>query len=179
MCRRRYRRWLWRRCLPVLLAPGLLAEAAEPDPPAPTEADAQTLSVEEVLANPLGDGDYAESRRCLSTSRYRRIEIVTDQALAFVGRGDTVWLNQLPHRCHGLRRDMVLVVEQSSMRVCARDRVRGLARASTAVGTATCPLGAFRPLPRENFDAMRDALVAAHRNRTVARTKRSAPGDDG
>ena len=156
-----------------------MAGAAERDPPASTEADAGPLSVEEVLANPLADGDYAESRRCLATSRYRRIEIVTDQALAFVGRGDTVWLNLLPHRCHGLRRDMVLVVEQSSMRVCARDRVRGLARASTAVGTATCPLGPFRPLPRENFDAMRDALVAAHRNRTVARTKRSAPGDGG
>ena len=179
MRRRPFRCWLWRHWLPMVLAPGLLAEAAEPDPPASTDADAQTLSVEEVLANPLGDGDYAESRRCLATSRYRRIEIVTDQALAFVGRGDTVWLNLLPHRCHGLRRDMVLVVEQSSLRVCARDRVRGLARASTAVGTATCPLGAFRPLPRENFDAMRDALVAAHRNRTVARTKRSAPGDGG
>ena len=146
--------------------------------------------MEEVLANPLSDADYAESRRCLATSRYRRIEIVTDQALAFVGRGDTVWLNLLPHRCHGLRPDMVLIVEQSSMRVCARDRVLGLARASTvagvrrrtttidAVGTATCPLGTFRSLPQENFAAVRDALIAARRNRTVARTKRSAPAED-
>ena len=171
-------RWLSQCGSPVFLAAAVVAGAAERGPPG-TEADAGLLSVEEVLANPLADGDYAESRRCLATSRYRRIEIVTDQALAFVGRGDTVWLNPLPHRCHGLRRVMVLVVEQSSMRVCARDRVRGLARASTAVGTATCPLGPFRSLPRENFDAMRDALVAAHRNRTVARTKRSAPGDGG
>ena len=138
------------------------AEAAGAEPDVPT--------VEEVLAAPLADRDYSQSRRCLATNRYRRIDIVTDQALVFVGRGDTVWLNMLPYRCHGLRRDMVLVLEQSSMRVCARDRLRGLARSSAEPATAACALGQFQPLARENLAAMRDALVAARRNRTVART---------
>ena len=171
-------RWRLIRWPPALAAPAMawlvLGGAASPGetpaPPAP-------LTVEEVLANPLADGDYAQSRRCLANSRYRRIDVITDQALAFVGRGDTVWLNILPHRCHGLRQNMVLAVEQTGMRVCSRDRIRGLARASTQVVTGACALGPFQSLPQENFDAVRDALVAAHRNRTVAKTRRSAPED--
>lgn len=157
-------------CVPLGAAKRAPTPAETPTPPEP-------LTVEEVLANPLGDADYAQSRRCLANARYRRIDIITDEALAFIGRGDTVWLNMLPHRCHGLRQDMVLAVEQSSMRVCARDRIRGLARVSAQVATSACALGPFQPLPRENFEAVRDALVAAHRNRAVAKTKRSAPAD--
>ena len=153
----------------------LAAGAVAGDAHSPKDADAAATepdvpTVEEVLAAPLADRDYSQSRRCLATNRYRRIDIVTDQALVFIGRGDTVWLNMLPYRCHGLRRDMVLVLEQSSMRVCSRDRLRGLARSSAEPATAACALGQFQPLARENLAAMRDALIAARRNRTVART---------
>lgn len=171
--------WPWR-VLAIGAATWLAMPAAAKD--AETAADSSDAppdipTVEEVLAAPLADRDYSQSRRCLSKNRYRRIDIVTDQALVFVGRGDTVWLNMLPYRCHGLRRDMVLVLEQSSMRACARDRLRGLARSSAEPATTACALGQFQPLPKENFDAMRDALIAARRNRTVARTK--GAGEDG
>lgn len=171
------RRARWPAAAALAVAWLLLAAATSETSPEETPAPPDPLTVEEVLANPLVDGDYAQSRRCLATARYRRIDVLTDQALAFVGRGDTVWLNVLPHRCHGLREDMVLAVEHRSMRICDRDRVRGLARTSGQLATGTCALGRFHPLPRENFDAVRDALVAAHRNRIVAKTKRSAPAE--
>lgn len=131
------------------------------------------LTAEEILANPLQDSDYAQTTRCLSTARYRRVEIVNSQALAFHGRGDDVWLNMLHRRCIGLRKDMILSIEQTSLRVCARDRVKGMSRNSYEAA-AVCSLGRFQRLSKPGFDAMRDALLAGERNLTVARTLRSA-----
>lgn len=132
------------------------------------------LTAEEILANPLQDSDYARTTRCLSTVRYRRVEIINSHALAFHGRGDDVWLNVLHQRCIGLRKDMILSIEQTSLRVCARDRVKGMSRSSFEAVGAACLLGRFQYVPRPQFDAMRDALLAGARNLTVGRTLRSA-----
>lgn len=132
------------------------------------------LSAEEILANPLQDSDYAKTTRCLSTARYRRVEIVNSQALAFHGRGDDVWLNMLHRRCIGLRKDMILSIEQTSLRVCARDRVKGMSRNSFEAAGAVCSLGRFQRVSKPAFDAMRAALLAGESNLTVARTLRSA-----
>lgn len=139
----------------------------------------EEITVEEVLANPLDDRAYANTQRCLSTARYRRIDIIADRALVFYGRGDDAWLNVLPYRCRGLRRDMILSIEQSNFRVCALDRFKGLPRASSQMATTVCALGEFERLSHDQVESRRDALLAQGRNRTVARTLRSAKGDSG
>ena len=162
-----------RRCAALLtlaaaaVTPGALAERARDE--------AAPLTAEQVLANPLDESAYERKARCLATARYRRVEIIGDTALVFHGRGEDVWLNMLPRRCIGLRRDMVLAIEQSNLRVCARDRFRGLTRGNFEMSTAACLLGEFEHLERDQLDAKRDALVAERANRTVRRTRRSAP----
>ena len=155
--------------LAVLTVGGLaiVAEAGE-------RGENEEVTVEEVLANPLDDDAYANTKRCLSTARYRRIDIVGDRALVFYGRGDDAWLNMLPYRCRGLRSDMMLAIEQSNFRVCALDRFKGLPRGSTQLGTTVCALGEFERLSHDEVELRRDALLARQRNRTVAKTIRSA-----
>ena len=149
------------------------ADVVPADVDAGIDADAD-ITVEEVLANPLDDSAYANTTRCLATTRYRRIDIVGDAALLFYGRGDDAWLNVLPFRCPGLRSDMVLSIEQSNFRVCAMNRFRGLPRGTVQVGTGVCSLGAFERLSHEQARSRRFALLAEQRSRVVKKTIRAA-----
>ena len=148
---------------------GALAANREAEEP----TDDAAITAEQILANPLEESAYAHKDRCLATARYRRIEIVGNMALAFHGRGDNLWLNVLPRRCPGLRANMVLVLEQSSLRICARDQFRGISPGNSAIRTSICTLGTFEQMTPEHFHAMRDALIAQQNTKTTARTVRA------
>ena len=159
------------KALPMLL----VAAVAVPAPVGAGESAPDAVpSAEEVLANPLDDAAYADEQRCLATARYRRVDIESDRFLVFRGRGERAWINVLPRRCPGLRRDMVLAIEMRSARVCARDQFRGLPRLGTETGTSFCILGAFKPVAVEHLDAIRRALRDGHANPIVAKTVRSS-----
>ncbi len=143
-------------------------EARDPEP---------QMTAEEILANPLSEEAYEQSSRCLSTGRYRRIEVMNNQILIFHGRGDNMWLNILPNRCMGLQPDMILEIEKRGMRLCARDQFRGLARLRPDGSSMPCTLGEFHSMRTENVTAIRDALEAGHKTTTVDRTVRSAGRD--
>ena len=132
------------------------------------------LTAQEILANPLDDDAYSNTTRCLATVRYRRIDILSERALVFQGRGGVAWLNVLPRRCPGLRPDMALVIEQPHFRVCAMNRFRGLSQGSVELGSSFCILGRFERMTMEQVRARTDALLAEQRNRVVDRTIRSA-----
>lgn len=132
------------------------------------------LTAQEILANPLDDDAYSNTTRCLATVRYRRIDILSERALVFQGRGGVAWLNVLPRRCPGLRPDMALIIEQPHFRVCAMNRFRGLSQGSVELGSSFCTLGRFERMTMEQVRARTDALLAEQRNRVVGRTIRSA-----
>ena len=156
----------------AVLAATLLAYAAA-DERTVDAPDGDGLTAQEVLANPLDEQAYSNTTRCLAVSRYRRVEIVGDRALVFHGRGDDAWLNVLPRRCAGLRPNMVLAFEQSALRVCALDRFTALPRGASGFTTSICSLGSFEHMTAEQVRARSEALLAAQRNRVVARTRRS------
>ena len=148
-------------------ASGENAEQAE-NPPA------AKITPEEILANPLGADAYQQSSRCLSSGKYRRVEVVNHQVLIFHGRGSEMWLNILPNRCLGLQPDMVLSFEKRGMRLCERDQFRGVPRFRPETSSMPCALGMFHATHPDNVAAMRDALKANQRTKTVGRTVRSA-----
>lgn len=160
---------------------GLLAAACTAAVSAEKEDEAQDaeprITAEEILANPLGEEAYEQSSRCLSTGKYRRVEVMNNQILVFHGRGDNMWLNILPSRCMGLQPDMILEIEKRGMRLCARDQFRGLPRFRPDGSSMPCTLGEFHPTRPENVTAIRDALEAGHKTTTVDRTVRSAGRD--
>ena len=156
--------------------------SADERPTSPAKEDASrrgsdeepALTAQEILANPLDDDAYSNTTRCLATVRYRRIDILSERALVFQGRGGVAWLNLLPRRCPGLRPDMALIIEQPHFRVCAMNRFRGLSQGSVELGSSFCTLGRFERMTMEQVRARTDALLAEQRNRVVRRTIRSA-----
>ena len=130
------------------------------------------LTAEEILANPLDEPAYSNTVRCLGTARHRRVEIIGNSALIFHGRRGDAWLNVLPRRCPGLRPDMVLVIEQEGLRLCALDRFSALPRGG-GMAIAFCSLGSFEHMTTEQAQVRSDALLAAQRSRMAARTLRS------
>ena len=150
-------------CIAVAMAAAVAGETStDAIPPA-----------EEILANPLDDAAYSSNRRCLSVGRYRQVDILNSQTLVFRGRGNRAWVNVLPRRCVGLRRDMILAIERRGPRICSRDQFRAMPRVGAAVGTAFCSLGMFRPVDADNLGAIEGALEARHDNKVVTDTVRS------
>ena len=149
----------------IVAAPAVVTAAEESD---------VIPTAEEILANPLDDSAYVDDVRCLAVGRYRQVDILNDRALVFRGRGGRAWINLLPRRCPGLRRDMVLAIETRGSRICSRDQFRGMPRIGPEAATGFCSLGTFRPVEADNLDAIRDALRARSANRTVTKTVRSS-----
>jgi hypothetical protein len=162
---------------PALLGAWLPAAAAGGDP----ELEA---SVREILARPV-DGDLEpQGQRCLARARFGGVEIMDDQRIVFVGRGDQLWLNQLRTPCFGLRPGMTIEMQGDGVRLCRGHDVYGtdpsalrdmpiMADAASradmgAAGramqsarrTARCSLGGFEPIAREQLQLLRGALRA-------------------
>lgn len=157
-----------------LLAVACVAAAPAEKPEQAVDESESALTAEEILANPLGNDAYEQSSRCLSTAKYRRVEIMNNQVLVFHGRNDEMWLNILPNRCMGLQTDMILSIEKRGMRLCARDQFRGEPRFRPDGSSMPCSLGEFHPTRPENVTAIRDALEAGQKTTTVDKTVRSA-----
>lgn len=144
----------------AVLAAGLMLPPSVADDGKEDEDD-QALDVETILANPLDEDAYRDSRHCISTSSYQAIEIVDESIVLFHGRKD-VWLNRLSGRCRGLRWDMIPSLETHGSRICERDRFRGQSR-SGFPDSLSCTLGKFEKIDAGQVESLR-AARGAHRD---------------
>ena len=133
------------------------AAAAEADAP---KADAgDRIDVETILSTPLDPSEYQDAERCISSRGYRRIEVLDEFNVLFVGRRRT-WLNRLRMRCAGLEPDMIIYVSQASSRVCTHDHFRGAHRGGFGIPTPMCVLGDFERIDEGQVEGLRDAIVS-------------------
>ncbi len=150
----------------------------------PDDLEAQ---VAEILGRPVDD-EADDMQACLSRTRYREIEVLDNQTLAFIGRGDDVWLNQLRSPCSGLSDRLSLELHTTGgLRYCRMDGFygidpsmvgRGLGRGfhdpgalhsrdmQTARRTGRCMLGGFERISRDQLDLLREALDGDRARRT-------------
>lgn len=175
----------------VLLQPGFVVAATAVDNEDATsqeaegeqhDQDAKDKALEDqvraILARPVDD--EVDSERCLNTMSYRRIEVLDNRRLAFHGRGDKVWLNQLRMPCVGLRSDHTLSFELRNNRVCAMDTFRGLTMSfggPMPMGP-TCFLGEFEPITKAQVALLKDALKQQRDAARKARRNKKASGGD-
>ena len=117
------------------------------------------IDVETILNNPLDPSEYQEAERCISSRDYRRIEVLDEFNILFVGRRKT-WLNRLRTRCAGLEQDMIIYVSQRSSRVCTHDHFRGAERGGFGIPTPTCVLGDFERIDEGQVEGLRSAIVS-------------------
>jgi hypothetical protein len=131
------------------------------------QAAAREEAIQDILTTPLAAEDYVESERCLSTYAYRSVEVLDDRNVLFKGPGDRAWINQLRHRCIGLRRNDALQFELRDNRLCELDSfesVDTLFRVWSRT-SATCTLGKFQPVTPEQVEALRAAVREDRKNR--------------
>ena len=153
--------------LALLAGPGVSAAANTPvadgDSPAEESGDKSRregrIDVETILNNPLDPSEYQEAERCISSRDYRRIEVLDEFNILFVGRRST-WLNRLRTRCAGLQQDMIIYVSQRSSRVCTHDHFRGSESGGFGIPTPTCVLGDFERIDEGQVEGLRGAIVS-------------------
>jgi hypothetical protein len=152
------------------------------DAPEPERADVDA-QVDFILDNPLPESDYVDSDRCISSDAYRKVEVLDDRHLLFLGRRGVVWLNQLRYACVGLGGGGALVFQMRSRNLCdmdgfssvpgsAGDVTRGtINRAGPAAPGIRCMLGHFEEITEAQAGVLRKALPARKHTPTPKKSK--------
>lgn len=98
------------------------------------------------------------AERCVALSRISNTEVVDDQNILFHMRGGDIFVNRLPYRCPGLRRDRIIMYRTSVQQLCDLDVITVLD--NTGFGFTpgpSCGLGRFYPVSREEADNLKKA----------------------
>lgn len=99
---------------------------------------------------------------CVSTTRIRQTEIIDDRTILFYLRGGRVYNNILDRDCPDLKREDRFAYEVRGGRLCSVDMIRVLPRIGGIGFGATCRLGDFHPITREEAELLElepDALA--------------------
>ena len=104
------------------------------------------------------DGDVDEGgERCIDTRRISNTRIIDKQNILFHMRDRTIYHNELPHACFGLRRGKAISYRTSMSRLCSNDFITVLENYGMGMSRGpSCPLGKFRPITKEEADAIKD-----------------------
>jgi hypothetical protein len=171
----------------LIITASMVLSAATPAPTAAAVEPALSARVQEILNRAVDDEpSISDVHRCLVRGRFHRAEILDDQLVVFIGRGDNVWLNQLSSRCLGLHGGLKLEMHTNGIRICRRDSVygsdfsamrdligvsetphAGVASRAIQAGrrTARCTLGPFEKITRDQLRLLQETLGAPRKRR--------------
>jgi hypothetical protein len=103
------------------------------------------------------DGDVDEGgERCIDTRRISNTQIIDNQNILFHMRNRTIYHNELPRRCSGLRRGKAISYRTSISRLCSNDFITLLDNFGMGMSRGvSCGLGKFRPISEEEAQALK------------------------
>lgn len=158
-------------CLLLASSSQLLAAENATEASQTTADEEEVVDLATVLSETVADASYgAQPDRCLSSHRYRRFEIISDQHILLKGSRGRAWVSELPRRCRGLDKHSVIITEQRSNQICANDMFRAVDRVDLGgppIVEAVCVFGKFQPIEPEQVALIKEALAAKARTRTV------------
>jgi len=104
------------------------------------------------------DGDVDEGgERCIDTRRISNTQIIDKQNILFHMRNRTIYHNELPRSCPGLRRGKTISYRTTMSRLCSYDFITLLDTFGMGMTRGpSCGLGKFRPITKEEAQALRD-----------------------
>ncbi len=74
-----------------------------------------------LLAEALAADEYRQSRRCLSRTAYRKIEVLNEEYVLF-SKGEDHWINRLRRRCPSLKfNHLPVFVQKGTSTLCESD----------------------------------------------------------
>ena len=151
--------------LAILLLPCGATGAEETDvAEAPTEIEEIDANEAEAEAAASDDADESiademifESQDCISASRISRTDVLDDRTIVFFMHGSDIYLNQLRHRCNGLRRADAFSYDVRTSQLCNVDTIRLIDTFGGEIRQGIgCGLGKFRPITEEQLMALRE-----------------------
>jgi len=117
-------------------------------------------------------GEYFQLENCIRRASIRSTYIVDDRTVIFYMSQQKIYVNQLPHRCSGLRSAGTFSYRTTGSQLCSVDMITVVRSMGRSLSTGpSCGLGKFRPVTKEE--------VAMIKNKEVeAPPQELAPGDD-
>ena len=163
----------------AVVALGSSAALAEKTPAEDTTAESpqatETLDVETILANPLTEEDYRETKDCIWNRQIDSIEILDEDLVVFRSRvGGKIWLNKLANTCHGLRRDMMPITGNRNASVCRMSQMAAQAAIALAFRRARALLA--RQIRGHRRGAARSTEARHQGTRQIGYADRANPG---
>lgn len=103
------------------------------------------------------EADDRAIERCISIRSIDRTDVVDDNNILFYMRNGNVYLNRLPHRCPGLRRERTFMYRTTMPRLCDVDIITVLDQAGFGfMPGASCGLGRFYPISEDEAKALKE-----------------------
>ena len=99
--------------------------------------------------------EFSEPKDCISLTHLDRTDIIDDRNILFYMRGNEVYLNQLPHRCSGLRMADGFSYRRTINRLCRIDLIRPIPRGGIG-GGISCGLGTFRLVTEDEILVLKE-----------------------
>jgi hypothetical protein len=111
------------------------------------------------------EDDPAEAmkpRHCVSLLRIDRTDIVDDSNILFYMTNGTIYRNQLPHRCPGLRTADSFMYRTSLNQLCDLDIITVLNSLGFGfMRGPSCGLGSFQPVTKDEVALLKEGGIAA------------------
>ena len=108
------------------------------------------------------DAQDPVARACLGLMQIRTSEVLDNQHILFTMNDGTLFPNNLPYACPGLRRDTAWLHRTSLNNVCDLDLITVLNHGGGGfMPGASCGLGRFEPVPRPQLESLRAQLKEA------------------
>jgi len=127
------------------------------------EADDAPLGVEEdveeILTQPVDEGEYTETTRCIQSGRIRQTQILDRRHIVYRMNNSEYYLVQFKHDCPMLDRNSTLIQKQHGSQLCALDTVtpvNGIGR--SAFPGAPCQIPGFQSITKEQVALLKESL---------------------
>jgi hypothetical protein len=98
---------------------------------------------------------FPEPKDCVSLTNLDRTDIIDDRNILFYMRGTEIYLNQLPHRCSGLRMADGFSYRRTINRLCHVDLIRPIPLGGMR-GGISCGLGTFRLITEDEILVLKE-----------------------
>ncbi len=98
--------------------------------------------------------------RCISIRQIKNSRIIDDQNMLFTMRNRRIYHNELRRRCPGLTRNKIISYRSTIGQLCRSDffTLQDRFGMGTSLGPS-CSLGTFRPIGKEEAQALRGEIV--------------------
>ncbi len=117
-------------------------------------------------------GEYLQLKNCVQRNSIRRTDIVDDRTILFYMNQKKIYVNQLPHRCSGLRIAGAFGYRTYASRLCDVDVITVIRTGGGSWAGPSCGLGKFRPVTAEEA-----AMIKS--KETELPPQESVPAEDG